>query len=269
MSSQGRLTLVGTGHGMAGQVTIQALSCFKEAEKLFYLISDRPTAVWLHGLNPTAESLHDEYEVEGDRLDAYYRMVERMLDPVRRGLNVCAAFYGHPGVLVFPAHEAVRQAHAEGYEARMLPGVSALDCLFSDLGLDPARDGCQMYEATNFLFRQRRFDPRSPLVLWQVGNIGVGVYRTSKLWGPGGLRVLQEALLEDYPAAHEVVVYEAASLPISPPKILRVPLRSLADSDVTLNSTLLVPPLGEPAYDWDMVERVSAAEPGPERKADV
>jgi uncharacterized protein YabN with tetrapyrrole methylase and pyrophosphatase domain len=259
---KGRLTLVGTGYNMAGQVTVQALSCLKQAEKLFFLVSDGSTSLWLRDLNPTAESLYDAYAVGEERIDAYHRMVARILDPVRRGVNVCAAFYGHPGVLVYPAHEAIRQARSEGYEARMLPGVSAVDCLFADLGLDPATDGCQMYEATNFLYRQRRFDPRSPLILWQIGNVGVSTYLKSKLWGPEGLRVLQEVLLRDYPAVHEVVIYETRVLPISPPKILRVPLRNLADSDVTGHSTLLVPPLGgEPDYDWDLVERLAPSQP--------
>lgn len=261
MPPSGRLTLVGTGYNLAGQVTLQALSCLKEAEKLFYLVADSSTVLWLREINRTAESLHDSYEVDGERLDAYARMVERMLDPVRRGANVCTAFYGHPGVLVYPAHEAVRKAREEGFEARMLPGVSAADCLFADLGLDPATDGCQMYEASNFLYRRRRYDPRSPLILWQVGNVGVSVYLTSKLWGPGGLRILQEVLLQDYPAGHEVVIYETCPLPVCPPRILRVPLGNLAASEITVNSTLLVPPLGEPDYDWDTVERVAAVDP--------
>lgn len=261
MSSKGRLTLVGTGYTMAGQVTVQALACLRQAEKLFYLVSDGSTGLWLRDLNPTAESLQDAYQVGRDRMEAYAAMTARILEPVRCGLNVCAAFYGHPGVLVLPAHDALRQARSEGHEARMLPGVSAVDCLFADLGIDPATNGCQMYEATNFVYRQRRFDPRSPLILWQIGNVGVAVYLKSALWGPEGLRVLQEVLLRDYPPEHEVVIYEASQLPIGPPKILRVPLRSLADSDVTGHSTLLVPPLGEPDYDWDLVERLAPSQP--------
>ena len=40
----------------------------------------------------------------------------------------------HPGVYVAPSHETVLRARAEGYPARMLPGISSEDCLFADLG---------------------------------------------------------------------------------------------------------------------------------------
>src|SRR2546429_6584747 len=44
-----------------------------------------------------------------------------------------------------------RQAREEGFEAEMLPAVSAEDCLFADLGVDPGDEGCQSFEATSFL----------------------------------------------------------------------------------------------------------------------
>jgi hypothetical protein len=256
---QGRLTLVGTGYTVAAHVTQQSLACIRQAEKLFYLVPDPATSIWLESLNASAESLHDAYEIGRERMEAYHRMVERILEPVRRGLKVCAAFYGHPGVLVYPAHEAIRQARSEGYPAGMLPGVSAADCLFSDLGIDPGKDGCQMYDATEFLYRSRRYDPTAPLILWQVGSIGISTFRPGVLWGPEGLRVLEEVLLRDYPSDHEVIVYEAPSFPVCRPGILRVPLRQLASSGVTGNSTLFVPPRSGCEYDWEVVQRLAPA----------
>lgn len=254
----GRLTIVGTGLMVAGQVTQQALTCIERAEKLLHLVSDPVMHVWLESLNPSAESLQDAYAVGKPRHDSYREMVERMLDPVRRGLSVCAAFYGHPGVFVFPAHEAIRQARGEGYEARMLPGISAADCLFADLGVDPGADGCQMYEATSFLYRKRRFDPTSPLILWQIGLIAFpSVLPSEGAWAPQGLQVLTEVLLRDYPPGHEVVVYEAARLPISRSKILRLGLSDLAQAGVSVWSTLYVPPLSSIEYDDEIVERLA------------
>lgn len=242
---------------LAGQVTPEALACIRQAEKLFYLVPNLTTCRWLESLNPSAESLFDTYGEGEERMLAYNRMVERILAPVREGLRVCAAFYGHPGVLVFPGHAAVRQARSEGYPARMLPGVSAVDCLFADLGIDPGTNGCQMYEASGFLYRRRRFDPTCPLILWQVGCIGVSTFHNSPLWGPEGLRILQEVLLKDYPIDHQVVVYEASPFPVCPPKILRVALSDLAAADITGNSTLFVPPRGEIEHDWEVIARLA------------
>jgi len=78
-------------------------------------------------------------------------------------------FYGHLGVFVFATHEAMAILRDDGYRVEMLPGISAEDCLYADLSIDPATHGCQVYEATDFLIRRRKIDPAVPVILWQVG----------------------------------------------------------------------------------------------------
>jgi|JI10StandDraft_1071094.scaffolds.fasta_scaffold332845_3 uncharacterized protein YabN with tetrapyrrole methylase and pyrophosphatase domain len=259
---QGSLTFVGTGLTVAGQVTQEALSCIEGAEKLFYLASNVTTSRWLESLNDSAESLHDAYGEGKPREQTYEEMVARILAPVFDGNHVVVALYGHPGIFVTPSHEAIRRARAAGYEASMLPGISAEDCLFADLGIDPGERGCQSFEATDFLLRRRIFDPTSTLILWQIGGIGVFDFHSRPLWSRQGLKVLERALLESYPATHEVVVYEAVPYPTLPPKILRVHLSELADTDVSIRSTLCVPPLPDRESDLEMRRALGLA-PGP------
>ena len=224
-------------------MTREALAAIRAAEVRLVLVADYLTLEWLESLVPGFENLADAYAVGKSRDLTYEEMTARVLAPVRRGKRVAAIFYGHPGVFAHSPHEAVRRAREEGHEARMLPGISALDCLFADVGIDPGAVGCQEWEATDFLLRKRRFDSCSGLVLWQIGVVGVVDYREEALWSREGLGVLAERLLETYPATHEVVVYEASTLPVVPPKILRLPLSKLAQADVTAISTLYVPPL--------------------------
>src|SRR3954468_3282207 len=160
----GRLFVVGTGI-TAGQMTIEAQNACANADLLLCLVADPLTTHYLHSLNSNVESLQSSYRDGEPPFEAYTDMVRRILEPVRAGLTVCAAFYGHPGVFAFPSHESVRVARAEGYFARMLAGVSAEDCLFADLGLDPSMSGCQSFEATDFLIHHRQFDPTSSLVI--------------------------------------------------------------------------------------------------------
>ena len=96
-----------------------------------------------------------------------------MLRDVRAGHVVLGIFYGHPGVFVSPSHRAIAIAREEGYKARMLPGVSAEDYLFADLGFDPACEGCVTYEASDLLIRNRPLNPSSHNIIWQVGAIGI------------------------------------------------------------------------------------------------
>lgn len=242
---QGSLVVVGTGFSIAGQVTQEALSHMTHAERLLFLVTDIATKQWIESLNPKTESLYDSYRVGRAREETYAEMSDRILRWVRQGERVVAAFYGHPGVFVAPSHLALAQARAEGFEARMLPGISAEDCLFADLGFDPGERGCQSFEATDFLLRRRIFDPTSPLVLWQVGVIGVRDYQKSDLWGPRGLAVLEQRLLATYPAEHSVIVYEAAQYPICPPLVHTTAIAELTKAPVSVRSTLYVPPLAD------------------------
>lgn len=234
---------------VAGQVTPEAVSAMRSADRLLHLVSDGATRLWIETLNPDDESLYDAYREGRPRRESYDEMVRRILAPVEAGLSVCAAFYGHPGVFVYPSHEAVRRARAAGHAARMLPGISAEDRLFAELEIDPALGGCRSYEATNFLARKAPVDPGTGLVLWQVGAIGVATFYHRKVWRTEGLRHLLDILVPHYPEGHEVVVYAASTLPVCPSEVHRLPLTRLPEIEVSVASTLYVPPADRPAVD--------------------
>jgi len=141
----------------------------------------------------------------------------------------------------------------------MLPGVSAVDCLFADLGLDPAASGCQIYEATDFVLYRRGVDTSAALVLLQVAVLGL--WRADPGPNREGLRVLQEYLRELYPAEHEAILYEASSYPVPDAEITRLRLDQLDASEPSELATLYVPPARSVSPDPDVVERLSPAIP--------
>ena len=256
--SSGSLTVVGTGIRLGSHMTREA-RLLLEADVVLSVVAEPGMQAVLEELNPRTRSLHDLYELGESRAEAYQAMAEEILREVREGKNVVAAFYGHPGVFVAPSHEAIRMARAEGYEASMLPGISAEDCLFADLGVDPARFGCQSYEATDFLVHRRRVDPCAALVLWQIGTVGSVV--AAETTQPAGLPVLVETLLEHYPPDHEVTVYEASPYPGFDPFVRTVRLVELSAEHVTALSTLYVPPREPAALDLTMLDRLGLPRP--------
>jgi uncharacterized protein YabN with tetrapyrrole methylase and pyrophosphatase domain len=241
---RGTLTVVGTGIQLVTHATWEARRCIEEADRVLYAVAERATARWIEMLNPRSESLDLVYKPGLPRMATYLETVDRILAYVREGYRVCVVYYGHPGVFVFASHESIRRARNEGYSAEMLPAVSAEDCLFADLEVDPEIHGYQAYEATDFLINSRSFDPTCSVVLWQIGVIGELGYKQAP--NVTGLRVLVEYLRGFYPASHEVIVYEAAQYPITDPSIQRVPLEKLEETRISAFSTLYVPPFGEP-----------------------
>jgi uncharacterized protein YabN with tetrapyrrole methylase and pyrophosphatase domain len=252
----GSLIVVGTGIEAIGQITLAAQRAIEGADEVLYLVPDPLTQAYIERLNPASESLRDLYESGKDRAYIYAAMTRRILREVRRGRRVCAAFYGHPGFVVRATHSAMRTARAESHRVRMLAAVSAEDCLFADLGIDPGEWGCQTYEATNFLMRRRLVDTSTPLVLWQIGVIGIFDYGHDPDKAASGLVVLADVLANLYGDDHEVVVYEAALLGICDARLEYVRVRDLPTVEPTSASTLYVPPSAASEWDTEMIARL-------------
>jgi len=250
----GRLTVVGAGI-RPSHLTPEIRDAIAGADRVFHQLPAE-LAAGIQPLNPRLESLLDLYAPDRPPRAITAAIIDRLLAPARAGESVCAVFHGHPGVLCYPAGAAIRQARQEGLEAAMLPGVSAEDCLYADLGVDPATHGSQSFEATDFLVHRRRFDVRSLLLLWQAGGIGA----------PGrppgspdyGLTVLAEALRDHYPPNHRLAAHEAAADDASPPCIRWLTLAELSAQVFSPFTTLYVPPLEKPAADPDVIARLQA-----------
>ncbi len=239
---KGSLVVIGTGIRTVGQLTVEAIAWMEAADTVLYVVGDPIAEATIHRLNPDgAESMAGYYEEGQPRIHAYNRMIERILRSVRAGEITVGAFYGHPGVFAYPSHESIRRARIEGYSAKMLPGVSAEDCLFADLGVDPAVGGCQSYEATDFLLNGPIIDPSSQLILWQIGTLGDWTYQTRQ-YDTRSMPMLVQRLAQFYPLTHVITVYEAAMFPGVEPIIDQIPLHALAYFPITAAKTLYVPP---------------------------
>ena len=260
-AKKGQLIVVGTGISVAGQMTLAAKSHIENADIVFMGIMNKVGEHAVKNLNPNSISLDDLYQEGKSRAVTYDQMVDRIVQAVSEGHKVCVAFYGHPGVFVTPSHEAIRRVRELGLNAQMLPGVSAEDCLIADLGIDPSRFGCQSYEATQFLFRDYRIDPYMTQIIWQIGLAGeASLSVLDATHNQLGLVMLADILREHYPDNHELIIYEAATLPICEPKIQKILLSELTLAKLTLISTLVVPSLGLPEYRQDRLAKLGLTE---------
>jgi hypothetical protein len=255
----GSLACVGLGMMLGAHLGARARSHIERADVVFVAASDAIVEWWVQQMRPDARSLQPYYAEGKSRYRTYREMVAAMLAEVRAGYRVCGAFYGHPGVFAKVPHDAITQARAEGFEATMEPGVSAEDCLYADLGIDPGRVGCQHHEASQLLFYRRRIDPSAYLVLWQVGLVGdrsCSRFAT----GPAHRQLLVERLLQDYPAGHEAIVYEAPTLPFMAARITSIRIEALPTTELHMHSTLVIPPAARLQRDEEMLARIARIE---------
>jgi uncharacterized protein YabN with tetrapyrrole methylase and pyrophosphatase domain len=251
------LTVVGIGIRVPAHVTEETRTCLERADEVLHLVSDPVAALWIEHVNPRSRSLSGFHAPGRERRETYAAIVEEVLVRVRQGGAVCLALYGHPGVFATPAHEAIGRARSEGFTARMLPAVSADDCLFADLGVDPGASGCQSYDATDLLISRRELDPSAALILWQPAIVGTLDYAPDG--DPSRLPLLVEYLKQYYPAEHEVVCYAASPYAIADPLIRRVELSRLAELEIPRLSLLYIPPAITRTPDYARLETGAVA----------
>jgi len=237
----GSLVCVGTGMTLGSHISPLSRSYIEQADVVFVLVADGITEKWIEQMNADVRSLQPYYLEGKSRMITYREMVAAILVKVKAGKKVVGAFYGHPGVFAWVPHNAIKQARELGFTAHMEPGISAEDCLYADLGIDPGTYGCQHYEASQFMFYKRNIDTAAYLILWQVavsGDRSLARFSTTAAF----MQLFVQMLMEYYPANHNIILYEAAVLPIQQPRIDQIKLGDLADSKLDLKTTLVIPP---------------------------
>lgn len=249
------LIVVGSGIKFMSHLTTEVKVCIEKSDKVLYLINEPVMQEWIKKNSKSSESLDDLYMKSSKRNDNYISIAEYIIQNLKETNNLCVVIYGHPTVFVQPSLLAAKMALADGYNVTIMPGISAEDCLFADLMIDPATSGCQSFEATDFLLYRREHDSSSHLIIWQpfvIGVLGIPIDHNPQ----EGLRLLTEYLREKYQLDHEVILYEAAQYPAFKPKIVSILLRDLIDAELSSLTTLYVKPAIQKMPDSYMLRKL-------------
>jgi hypothetical protein len=122
----------------------------------------------------------------------------------------------------------------------MLPGVSADACLIAELGIDPATDGLQAFEATQFLGTDKTPDTRTPMILWQIGVVGDTSFSPGD-YPKSAFEAMFERLGAVYGRDHRFCIYEASEFSAVPPFVLWRSFKDVQREDLSPMCTLFIP----------------------------
>lgn len=241
----GSLAVVGTGIAAIGHMTLEAIGYIKNADVVFYHANSGVTASYVREVNANAIDLYEYYGEGKVRNITYVQMAELMLREVRRGLSVVGLFHGHPGYFVKAGRRALAIAQMEGYETLLLPGISATDCLFSDLRIDPGVIGVQILKASHVLRKKVVLATNNHVVLIQVASVGDNTFSFSG-FKHAKLDRFFDKLISIYGEDHESVYYIASIFPgLEPVMIVRTlgEYRQKEAQDTVKAATLYLPPV--------------------------
>jgi hypothetical protein len=259
-TSNGELVFVGTGIKGAHHLTAEAILHIKTADKVLYCVADVVVERKLRLLNDNCEDMYSLYGDDKPRRRTYEEMVDRCIDALDQFGKVCAVYYRHPGIFVWPGFRAIQRARRKGINAYMLPGVSSLDCMFADVGFDPSRHGCQIFEATDFLSRSKKPNLGAAVIILQIGAVGDMGFRF-RGYDKRNMPIFVEYLESFYGPEHQVILYEAAQYPVCKPKIQRLPIKQITAAKPSGITSLYLPPKILPAINEEMLDRLGLKRP--------
>ena len=261
--SRGQLVILGTGITAIAHMTLETVGYIRDADVVFYHANSGVTAAYLKELNSNVVDLYAYYG-EGKLRDVtYVQMAELMLREVRKGLSVAGVFHGHPGYFVKAGRRALAIAQMEGHETLLLAGISATDCLFADLRIDPGYVGVEIVKASHVLRRSHVLNTEHHLLLVQVGSVGDNTFSFSG-FKHTKLDRLFEKLTAAYGEDHESVYYVASIFPGLDPVIRVRPLRDYREQNIQDSvhaATLYLPPAGVRVSDLQTLQAFDGREP--------
>lgn len=238
--------VVGTGMVGYRQLTREAEAALKNSERIYLVHYQGVVKEYMSELADEVINLTEQYESGIDRKETYERMAEEVIEGAKSADGpVSFALYGHPSVFVSPSRWIIDNAPKEGLTVDARPGISSMDCLYTDINLDPAEDGIQMFEATDLLVRDFDLNPDVPAMIWQVGSVETRLYQPHNNHEPERFTNLREHLQQFYPDDHTVKLLETSTYPFTESVEIEFPLDEFESMHDRINATqtLYVPPV--------------------------
>lgn len=235
------VVVCGVGIKSISHFTRETEAAIKQADIVLHLVNEPATKEWIEINSKKNYPLEEIYYSTETRSDSYKNIVKYILRYIHEYNNVCLVVYGHPLLLSRSVSDLLSSIDRRDIFVTVLPSISSLDCLLSDLEVDPS-EGMLSIEANVFLRENKVSDITNHLVIWQVGMIND---KSSIDNGARDfkLKVLQEKLLMHYPREHEVIFYEASIYPHISPSIIKTNIKSMLSSPISRLTTAYIPPV--------------------------
>jgi tetrapyrrole methylase family protein/MazG family protein len=176
------LTVVGLGPGDPDMLTVGARAALEAAARVWARTLRHPTFDALD-LGDRLRSFDDLYDRLASVEEVYATIARRLVEVARAEpeLELVYAVPGSPGVGERSVALLRREAEAAGVALRILPGVSALEASWLELGVDPIVTGLQAVDAPELatLLEERPsvasqfLNPTLPLLVGGVWNLAL------------------------------------------------------------------------------------------------
>lgn len=242
-----KLIIAGSGIKFLSHLTVEVKAAIETSSCVVYLLNEPAIKKWVSLNSKKSITLDELYFSSSLRADSYNKIANEIIAILEEHNDIVFLIYGHPTYFSSIVPKLIEKISLEQVDIQIMPGISALDCLFSDLRVDPGVNGLQSYDATEFILYDHAFSKNVHLVLWQIAIIGeikiisddiLSLKRQAK-----ALEILYTKLARQYPDEHFLYLYIASQYPSIPFEAIKIRLIDLLDISIPRLATLYIPPI--------------------------
>jgi precorrin-2 methylase len=235
MPGQPDLILLGYGVDDTLQLTVQTQRLLTQTGKVYSVSLPPALARFLKSQRIELEDLTDRFQLGRPFSECYLDIADHLIRRTAEEQPVCFLSPGNPMFLNSLNRFLYMEAQKRGLQIQVMPGVSQIDAIISDLGLDVGAFGMQVFDARRLVTRRQTINPAVPLILVQVAGFNADAV-TDPMAEPvaGGHGMLAAYLAQFYPGEHLVTLLNRemgqgasrATLPLSRFEELAVNVRT-------------------------------------------
>jgi uncharacterized protein YabN with tetrapyrrole methylase and pyrophosphatase domain len=205
------LYIVGLGIKVPDHVTVAASKALARCERVYTIVQQQP-ALWMPvrpGANAEVINLMGRYVEGALRLENYQRVVKEILNGLEGARAVAYVTYGNPLSYDSVAQALVREVPQRNCGVEVIPGISSIDTILCDLGVDMA-PGIQVYEASWLVAAEAPLNVSVAAILLQLGHFGTARAHYRERRGAETLAGLVAYLSRSYPLSHRVHLVQSS-----------------------------------------------------------
>lgn len=241
-SGQVDLYVLGTGVAFPGHLSIETIEVLEKCSVILTNLPQTHLSQLPADLRAKSRSLWEFYEEGRNRSENYRRVVEEVLRTTESNRPTAWLTPGHPLIFDSVSDALLVQGRAQGWTVCMLPAISCLDTVLSEVEYDPAR-GLFIFEATSLVRRNVGIPPETAVLLLQPSVFNIDQALNSLDCKGPDLSLLRDHLLRFYGDTHPTAFVRSASRWSGPAQITRCELGKIANVPfpVLAGTTMFIP----------------------------
>jgi uncharacterized protein YabN with tetrapyrrole methylase and pyrophosphatase domain len=237
------LYILGAGISFPEHLTIQTLNIMSECSKICSNLPASHLDRLPDDIRDKAQSLWPLYQDGRLRTSNYRDVTEAVLKIAEENPRPVAWLtQGHPTVFDSVSAALGREARSRAWQATVVPCVSSIDTVLSDLGIDPA-GGFLIHEATSVYQGKVRLDPSLGTMLLQPSAFMSDRAQLTMSSGGPDLSPLRDYLLQFFDRSRACVFVRSSTAESSPSELTWTTVGQLAEVPFKAfaGSSLIIP----------------------------